>query len=386
LARKNKMKNVVVFGNDHTNTVGVIQSLGKSGYHPVALLYGDRTGYVKSSRYTTRILSGSNENECIDVLLRQSKDDKEIIPIIACADSAALALNECKEELGKSNYVFEFVKPDYEFRRLFEKDLQVEIAIKSGFNVPFSRRITKTDPLPPDLEYPCIIKPLISSEGAKSDIRICHCEDDIYTNLRSLRFTKKVIIQKYIERDYEISILGCSKKDGECIIPAVENKLTLYPPKVGLECLADIEPLTDKRIIESINSFINEIGYVGLFSVEMMHCKTDGKYYFTEINLRNDGAQSFIYKYGVNLPLIHVCDLLSDHYEMPTTFNPGYYIWDMHHFKSLLSRNISLFKWYKEIRKSCGFLMYYKQDKAPFFRQYTYLLKKIFSFKHVNRY
>lgn len=30
--------------------------------------------------------------------------------------------------------------------------------------------------------------------------------------------------------------------------------------------------------------------------MEMMHSKTDDEFYFTEINLRNDGANSFVYK------------------------------------------------------------------------------------------
>ena len=118
----------------------------------------------------------------------------------------------------------------------------------------------------------------------------------------------------------------------------------------------------------------------------MMHSKTDGKYYFTEINLRNDGAQSFINKYGVNLPLLHVKDLLGMKIAMPADFHPGYYIWDMHHFKSLLCRDLSIKQWYKELRESKGFLMWYKEDKKPFFRQYIYLVEKALRHKKTTKY
>lgn len=183
-----------------------------------------------------------------------------------------------------------------------------------------------------------------------------------------------------------MSILGCGTSDGQCIIPAIENKLTLYPKYVGLECLAEIVKLENEEIIAGISKLVNAIGYVGVFSVEMMHCKADGKYYFTEINLRNDGAQSFINKYGVNLPLLHVEDLLGTQIAMPTDFHPGYYIWDMHHFKSLLCRDLSIKQWYKELRESKGFLMYYKEDKKPFFRQYIYLVEKALRHKKTTKY
>lgn len=64
------------------------------------------------------------------------------------------------------------------------------------------------------------------------------------------------------------------------------------------------------RLKKCIENLVSAAGYVGLFSVEMMHCKDDDKFYFTEINLRNDGAEAFVTKYGANLPLNHVEDLL----------------------------------------------------------------------------
>ena len=170
----------------------------------------------------------------------------------------------------------------------------------------------------------------------------------------------------------------CGLKNGECLIPAVENKLTLYPKYVGLECLANMQPLADVQIIRSIQKLIKAIGYVGVFSVEMMHCKHDDKFYFTEINLRNDGANSFVYKYGVNLPLNHIEDLLDKPLTSFAEYHPGYYIWDMHHFLSLVHREISLKDWFSELRMSQGFLTYFPDDKKPFFKQYTnWILSKL---------
>lgn len=371
------MKNfIIVFGNDHTNSVGVIQSLGKMGYMSIGLLFGNKTKLVKSSKYTIRIISAKDPQSCIEKLLSNIPQAVNKIPIIACCDIAALTLERNAERL-KEHFVFEY-STYYTLNYLSRKENQVVLAQDANFNVPQSWNLQDRKEIPTDVSYPCLIKPLVSCEGAKSDIRVCRSKKELEKNLNSLGYTQNVLLQQYIERDYEISILGCGLKNGKCIIPAIENKLTLYPKYVGLECLANMQPLVDGPIKSSIERLIKNIGYVGLFSVEMMHCKEDGKFYFTEINLRNDGAEALVTKYGANLPVNHVEDLLDLPLTKQKKFYPGYYIWDMHHFLSLVHREISPSKWLKEIKISQGFMLYFKEDKKPFFKQYSnWILSKL---------
>lgn len=370
------MNSVIVFGNDHTNNVGVIQSLGLAGIRSVGLLFGTKTGFVTNSRYVDKVITAKDPQGCIEKLLLEKPKGEKKTPIIACSDAAALTLERNKDKL-KQNYVFEY-SSNYSLAYLSVKENQVRMARKAGFNVPKTWNLKDTRIIPEDVCYPCLIKPLVSCEGAKSDIRVCRTREELEKNLNSLSHTKNVLLQQYIERDYEISILGCGLTSGECLAPAVENKLTLYPKYVGLECLVNMQPLDDEEIKESLKKLIKTIGYVGLFSVEMMHCKDDDKFYFTEINLRNDGAEAFLTKYGANLPLNHVEDLLGLRFTEQGEFHPGYYIWDMHHFLSLIHREISPVIWLREIRKSKGFLMYFKEDKRPFYKQYkNWILQKI---------
>lgn len=380
------MRRVIVFGNDHTNTVGVIQSVARGGFEVDALLFGDITGFVKSSKFVRKIYSSFDADSCVRQLLITEIKIGSINPILPCCDGAALALDKYREELKVKGYVIGGSLKNPTLAPFFEKDLQVKLAKESGLYVPESKIVDDESVLAKNDIYPCIIKPLVSCQGSKSQIRICRDKNDLLNQYRSIPTRPRIILQQYIERDFEISILGCGLQNGNCVIPAVEDKLTLFPKYVGLECLARILPLEDKQIIDGVSNLIKSIGYVGLFSVEMMHCKDDGKFYFTEINLRNDGAQSFIFKYGVNLPLIHVNDLLGLPMPISEELRPGFYIWDMHHLKSLLARDISLFKWIKEIKNSKGFLMYDNEDKRPFFRQYLYMIIKALKRKTVQKY
>jgi predicted ATP-grasp superfamily ATP-dependent carboligase len=362
-------REVIILGNDHTNSLGVAQALANCSFTVKAYVWGNKSGMLKSSKSVSEVQGHKDVQKCIDAIIEDYKGSKNKVAIIACCDDAALCLEKNSNRLAPQ-FVFEY-SSIINLHDCAKKELQVELAQECGFSVPKSWKLDPNFTIPDDVVYPCLIKPLISCKGAKSDIRVCKDRDDLILNLSTLGHTKSVILQQYIDRDYEISILGCSMSNGDVYIPAVENKLTLYPKYVGLECLANVQPLEDKSLCNAVISMIRKIGYVGLFSVELMHCKNDDKFYFTEINLRNDGANSFICKYGVNLPLNHVEDLFGMEITKYNNFNPGYYIWEMHHFLSLVHRERSLKLWLSDVRKCRGFLTYYPNDKKPFFKQFS---------------
>lgn len=369
------MDKVIILGNDHTNTLGLVQSMGCLGFRTFVYSWGKRTGIVKSSKYTTNFHGLSDVEACIKAIVDDFTVEANKIPILCSCDGAALAI-EAHQTMLKEKFLFEHCCGNYTLSQLSEKNLQVKLAESAGFNIPKSIELTSLDELPKELPFypPYIYKALKSVEGDKGDLTICRSIEDLREKLsKTLTKTHRVLIQQYIERDFEISVLGCATTSGACIIPAIENKLTLYPRNVGLECLSYIEPLTDHSIIDCIKSLLAKIKYVGLFSVEMMHCKNDGKFYFTEINLRNDGANNFIRKYGFNLPAFHIEDLTGIQVVGKENLvkREGFYIWEMHHFYSMLKKDISFKQWLSEIRKTIGWLVFDWKDIVPFIKQFS---------------
>lgn len=377
---------VLIFGSDCTNSLGLAQCLGMAGFNVSALIFGENTGLVQSSRYCKHCFYFSEAKDCISFLENDYDfQETDSLPVIPSSDIAAFELNRHTVELCPK-FAFGHINNSalYSFTRLLDKQLQLILAERAGVRVP---QLYKTVSLSHNclddngIEYPCIIKPQISKDGCKGDLRICHSFQDVLDNLSSLYCSQNILIEQYIDRDYEISVIGVSLTNGEVIMPAIEEKLTLYPKYVGLECLAKIKKFINGELKNKLTAFVKSTGYIGLFSIEMMHNKQDGKYYFTEINLRNDGANSFIFKGGVNLPLIHLFDitgggeLLNQEIREDKT---GYYIWDIHHFKSLLHKDISFRQWISEIFKSKGFLTFFINDPKPFFKQYiNWFLRKI---------
>ena len=378
------MKKVIVLGNDHTNSLGVVQTLGESGYDVYPFVWGEKTGLLASSIFSKKVYGCHSIEDCINQMIQTFDTYEKKIPIIACCDSAALALEKNKKRLSE-HFVFE-ESTIYSLEYLFKKENQVQLAKEAGFDTPKTWNLLDSKKIPKDVLFPCLIKPLVSCEGAKSDIRICNSLEQLKYNLNNLLHTSYVLLQQYIEKDYEVSILGCSCRNGDVIIPCVENKLSIYPKDVGLVCVADMQPLQNEHIIQCIKNIIKNIGYVGVFSVEMMHCKHDKKFYFTEINLRNDGANSFVYKYGVNLPLNHIEDLLDEKRTIFNEFHPGYYVWEMHHFLSLVHREITVRQWISDLKKSNGFLTFFPNDRKPFFKQYENWILSKFHLKANEQY
>lgn len=143
------MKKVIVFGNDHTNSVGVIQSLGKAGYRSIGLVYGFKNDFVKSSKYVERVISAKDAQACIDKLVEANFNTQERMPIIATCDMAALTLERNKEKL-KDRFLFEYAI-NYTLDYLAKKENQVRMAINAGFNVPKSWNLNDTKQIPDDV-------------------------------------------------------------------------------------------------------------------------------------------------------------------------------------------------------------------------------------------
>ena len=108
----------------------------------------------------------------------------------------------------------------------------MEIAKECGFNIPKSWEIESFNDIPSDIIYPCLIKPLVSMNGKKSDMHVCKTEDSLKKYLKEvLPVTPKLLIQQYIEKDYDYVVLGCGLKSGEVIVcPKCQKGHIIYKP------------------------------------------------------------------------------------------------------------------------------------------------------------
>lgn len=374
------MNKAIVIGFDAVNALGLVQSLGREGVYVIAVLECEKSELIKHSKYAKEIYSVNNVEEAIELLIHKFANESSPIPVFAAGDGVAMALDKNYDKLSKY-FLFEHAYGKYSIEQLMDKELQVSVAKEFQFSVPVSVCIHAPFSVPQPMIYPCIVKPLVSCIGNKHDIVIAEDEKQLHDILTHKTFnTEDLLIQQYIQRDYEYCMIGCSQKNGGVSMPLALRPVAFSHFLQDASTVQYVEPLSDEIFPEvvKIKELMNAIKYVGLFSVEFMHDMKNGKIYFTEINFRNDGTNSFITQNGTNLPYLHYLDLLN---LPPKTYSiiqkPKKVIWEGIHFSALIHHDISLKKWLTELKGTEGFLYYFKDDKAPFYFSFINKIKRI---------
>lgn len=368
------MNKVIVIGHDAVNALGLVQSLGREGLYVIAILEDETSFLIKSSKHIGEIHFVNELKDVPDLLLYKFAEENKI-PLFAAGDGVALMLDQNYDKL-KEYFLFEHAYGEYAIEHMMNKELQIRLAQKHNFNVPKSFYLHRPFGIPADMVYPCIVKPLVSCLGDKRDILIADNAAELKDVLENcVTYSNDVIVQEFIQRDYEYCMMGCVFENGDAYIPLTDRPVKFNSKLQETSYINYIEPITGEIVeeVKKIKALMREVRYVGLFSVEFMHDKVKDKIYFTEINFRNDGTNSFIVHGGVNLPYLHYQDLLGlTHKEYTPIDNSRKYIWEGIHFNALIYKKISVFEWMRDLIGSDGFLYYFPEDKKPFFKQFTH--------------
>lgn len=337
------MIKAVVIGGTHHNTLSMIRCLSMKGVKVDVILEDKhaKDSYIPASCYIGDCFAVTNGNEAINILQEKYPADNIVV---VCSDDVAALL-------------------DSNTAHFMDKQVQVELAKKVGFKVPRSIvYVVGADTLNAPC-YPCIVKPLESIHGGKR-FSVCSDTCELEKVLNEYEANDVVQIQEYIRKDEEIVVDGVSV-NSDIIIPGYVLKHRDYLGGTSFSTAYPIEKLTED-ICMKIRTMIKEIGYKGLFGVELI--KKNDKYYFVEVNLRNDATTYSLAVAGVNLPYIWTLAMDGKDYQNEANGKIRE-ISSMVEFRDLkfaLKGNISLLQWWRDYR-SCECKYFYdKSDMKPF--------------------
>lgn len=359
------MSKVVVIGGDHHNTLGVIRGLGEREVYPdLALVTSSKMSFVDASKYISRKWKVKGDDEIVDLLLSQYRDEKEKTVVICCSDTSSGVIDDNKDKLTPY-FILPGAEKQGQISSLMSKKSMAELAIKVGLNIPQTTYVINSADLS-QIKLPCIIKPLESRKGTKKDIAICRTFDELkqYASSNNLGNNQ---IQDFIDKDFEYQLIGCSTKS-EVIIPGVSK--ILRPCKGSNTSFLHYTPYEDGFCeIEKCKEFVRSTGYHGLFSLEFLRDK-NGKDYFMEINFRNDGNAICVTAAGMSLPYIWYLDCVGEDYSQESNkdIRPVYVMPDMAELKLLAKMQISLKEYISDFKKTNRFMEYDKRDKKPFWK------------------
>lgn len=363
---------VIIVGYNTFNCYGVVRSLGEAGIRPDLILARCRVPFVAKSRYAGSVRYFDKPDEVPHILFKEFGGDKEKPIVICCDDPIQSAVDCCYDELKNYFLLSNCGETQGEITRLMNKDVQARYAREAGLVVPQTWHIGIGEKIPADMKYPCIAKPYRSISGSKSDIKICRNEEDLKSALES---RKEFIVQQFIEKDFEAIIWGTSTTEYKYCFGGIGKKIRQFPTQWGLSSFGAVESFDEHNglIKRSVERFLETLRYVGMFSIEM--AVKDGKYYFLEINLRNDGKQYFTTKAGVNLPLIYINSRAGRPFEEPKLKTPTWFMGELTDFRQIFKGKVSLWHYLRDLLRTDSFFILNRKDPKPFLYQQ---LKRVF--------
>lgn len=359
----------LIIGADHHNTLGVVESFAMKGILSYVILLTPRTdGYVLHSKYVKRGWCCANEDELVQCILANFSDRESKAVTIATNDQCAMILDKYANLL--SDFIFiPSTHPYGGLAQWMNKAKMATLAIEVGLNVPETWVINDSK-VPNNIKFPIITKAISSVEGSKDNIHIIESNGKLKSFLESPDRCNQIIAQRYIDKDIEIQLLGCSINSGEdIIIPGRTN--VDRPNGIDNTFFLQFHECEDKYndVIEKTKKFIRKTRYSGLFSVEFIVSKT-GEIFFTEMNFRNDGNAICVTASGTNLPYIYYLSCIGGDYqrEIDNSFvHSVYLVPELSYLIRMFKGEFTFREWCKNMRKANCYTTFFMNDKRSFF-------------------
>ena len=360
-------KEVYVIGGNHHNALGVIRALGERELRPYVIIQcEEEKPYIRLSKYIQQYWIVKSDTEVLDLLKQEGAKRNQQAVLIACSDGLSSLVDMHRNELSKW-YRLPGSDAQGRITLLMDKEVMSQLAREVGFKVPQSFAVNTKDNSEISIPMPWIIKPLVSKDGKKADIK------RIFSGGEWREYCQEhyslVQVQQLIDKDFEYQLIGLSLNGGEdVIIPGVSH--VLRPAETTNTGFLHYEPLDNqyKEVLEIGRRFLKATGYSGLFSLEFLKGK-DGKDYFMEINFRNDGNGICVTASGVNLPYIWYLYNTGGDYRKEiegSKVKPVYVMPEFADISLMGHHQLYLSTWLKDIRRTDCFMEYDKQDRKPF--------------------
>ncbi len=357
----------ILFVGDHRNPLGLVRSLGKEGLKPIVVLVCEHPYLVNHSKYVDTLHKVSTKEEGLN-LIKQLYGNEPNKPFIYTADDELTSyLDMHYDELKDSFFFFNAGEQD-RLTEYMNKDVILSLGQEYGCKV-LNYEILKHGELPNTLRYPVITKAIDSLRSNwKNDVFICNNETELLDAYKSIVCTN-VMVQEYIQKKNEMCLNGVSIDGGKqvwityyTLCERFSNDS--YGHKKG-GYLAE-----NKGINSIIEGMLKEIRFSGIFDAEFL-VGSDDELYFLEVNFRNAG-QSYCSTYaGANLAYIWAKGCLTEKInrdEFTLRQEPFTAMAEYDDFaSSVLTGQISVFKWIKEFFKTDCTYYFDKSDPKPFF-------------------
>ena len=371
---------VILIGGDHYNGLALVRLFGKHGLHPYGIIVGQKSGsgFLKASGYWEKCWTVTDDSGIMAILkdFFSQEDNKPVI--IPYSDGAAATIDNNLCELKDSFIVPSINGLQSSIYEMMDKGRQVSFAKNCGMQMADSLEIRLDDIRFEGVEFPCIVKPVVSCEGDKTDIKRIDSKVELEQYLIYLREKRyeKILLQKYVQIDVEYDIEGFIHQNDSTYF--VSEKVRTWPTIGGPTSYSfSIDNPTLNREIDKIVDYLRDIGYSGLFDVEIF--RVGEEYLFNEINWRNSAVCFAAAASGVYYPLYWFYAVTDQEYNVN---KPDIYgtraMNELLDFRHVKAKEVGLFLWAKQLWGSKAYAYYDITDMAPLCKRIWMSVKSFF--------
>ena len=358
----------VILGSYTANVLGQVRGLGERGIHPYGVLIHKNTFCIDKSKYWAKVFCAETIEEGLDIVIHEFGNET-VKPFLYTDRDDVMGLIDRKYDMLKDKFYLWNADEQGRLNKYLNKAEQLRLAEECGFKVPQTEMV-KLGETPHTLQYPIFTKAIDSlNEWWKGCASICNNEKDLKDFCKKLE-VEYIILQELIDKKDETPIEGISINGGKDIVLfGMTNNYRM--PSDSFGTYRHIESFDDKSTEECIRRFIQRINYTGAFEIELIIDKS-GNAYFLEANFRI-AQQNYGYTvFGANIPYIYAKSVLSGEIARDeikiTKKHPLNMMYEFEDFRVfVLSKQISLWRWLKDLKQTDVFLFFNKKDNAPFY-------------------
>lgn len=359
-----KNEDIIIFGRPGYNTLGLIRCLQRDGINFFLLIVQFNSLYATLlSKGVNRYKIVKTEEEGIDFLLKMADSCKRVI--IPTSDKVELLLDK-NFDLLKENYFFPNAGTSGRVAFCMDKYVMLGYAKQNDIIIPYTCVYNIDDELPNNIVFPCLIKPKTSCNGSKADIAICETRDELVCALRKSKVTQSFLIQEYVKKDYDILVIGCRLQSSGKVVYQGVFKKERWSEVGGDGSFGLIDANVSNYVdVDKLTKFLVDLDYFGPFSLEF-GC-TNGKLYFFEINMRNDGTSHYFAKLGTNVALLWALDALGMDVSSKKYYKGEmFFIDEIGDVVNVFTTKLKFKDWIRDFRRAKVYKYFDKSDILPF--------------------
>ena len=383
------MNKVIIVGGDHYNALGIVRCFGINGIKPYGILTTnskkEKDNFCYSSKYWEQYWFALSDDEALEILKSYFSNEDVKPVLVPSSDGMALLIDLHLDELSEHFICPSINRKQGEIAKLMDKSHQVEWAKQLGIRTAKTWCVNLNVSLEHfynEVFFPCIAKPVISSEGQKTDITKCENLDDLRKCMKEIQSKgyHRILVQEFLKKDYEAELFGCIGEHSDKIPYLFSKHVREWPPVGGSvsyhkflktpELISQAERLLRK---------IKEYGYVGNIDIELFVIK--GELVLNEVNFRNSGDVYACFQHKVYYPYFSYLDMIGCD---TSSLNVDYTtdkcaMNETTDFRHVLFGDLSLKEWLRYKRMCGDYAYYFKGDMKPAWKKYRYFLNKYFS-------